>query len=319
MPELPEVETIRRQLESALVGLVVSHVELRRSDVVHGEPQKIHNKRILGVRRFSKLLVVDFDGSVSIAIHLKMTGQLILSKSKAQMTNDKTGYKSQITNPKFQTIPKSKKNPKNSSTKISEGVGSDELNGWDVEYATDKHTHVVVHFVSGEVLYFNDQRRFGYIKVVPTGEVASLQYILNLGPEFLRTISLKQFCTKLFKSQKPIKQLLLDQSKFAGVGNIYACESLWRAQIDPRKIASKIAKEQAQKLYISIEEVLREAIDRHGASRQNFRDIYGQKGDVQNYFAVYEQEGKSCGRCGTRIEKFALAGRGTYSCPTCQS
>lgn len=275
MPELPEVETVRSQLAGILPGLTVHAIEIRRAKSFQGNPDALVLQSVLRVRRFSKLLLIDFTGHHTAAIHLKMTGRVIAALPD-------TSYV------------------------------------WDVAYAIHKHTHVIVHFTNGTKVYFHDQRTFGYIQALPTADVTLLHYVQTLGPEFFRNLDQATFVRIVQGSTRPIKVLLLDQQKVAGVGNIYANEALWIAGISPMMRAKDLSRAQAALLFVSLESVMKDAIRCQGASSDNFRDAFGQKGTVQDHFRVYGRVKYPCLRCGTPLQKMMFMGRGTYYCVVCQ-
>jgi len=279
MPELPEVETVRRGLETYVVGQTISTITVHNTKVIHHETKQLEKKQIRHARRKSKLLILDVDGGYSIAIHLKMTGRLIFE------------------DPQY---PEHKKD-------------------WEFDYATNKHTHVVLTFQNGSRLYFNDYRRFGTVDIIPTSEIETLSYIKNLGKEFFVNLSSQDFIQILSKSSRAIKTLLLDQTKIAGVGNIYANEALWLSHIHPETPSRAISVSQGRALYAALEERMKEALTLGGASSDNFRDLFGSIGHAQDNFLVYNKEKTPCRRCGTLLEKYFVGGRGTYICRTCQN
>lgn len=282
MPELPEVETVRLQLSSVLVGKMIKSIEVRKSKLWQGDQARAIGKKIIGLRRYSKLLVIDLSGRLSLAIHLKLTGRLVYQELKSQnsMTKRKAEQK--------------------------------------ISYPTDKHTHVVITFGDSSKLYFHDLRQFGYIQVVGSEDVENLPYIKTLGPEFFRNLDLASFRKIVKKGTQPIKLILMDQHKLAGIGNIYANESLWCAKIHPKTKSSTVSNSQITSLFNCLEKILKQAIVWKGASDNNYRDAFGEKGQVQDHFSAYNREGEPCPRCRTSIAKLTLGGRGTYYCPRCQ-
>ena len=174
------------------------------------------------------------------------------------------------------------------------------------------------------MLYFNDLRIFGWIKVVEKSKLNEV--IGKLGPEPFVTksssgqavLTLDLFKKILAKNSRPIKLVLMDQEKISGVGNIYANDSLFLAGIHPRKKANKQSSDKANKLFNALYKVLTDGIKWGGASENNYRDAFGEKGRVQEHFYVYAREGEKCLKCGTLIQKIKLGGRGTYFCPKCQ-
>jgi len=279
MPELPEVESIKVQLEKYLVSHRILNVEINYDKCFEGD---VGNTlaAINAIRRFAKVLVLDLDNNYSIVIQIKMTGQLI--------------YKG----PNLTTGPISKK--------VLGGVPG-------------KHTHVIFHLDRGGTLYYNDVRKFGKIRVLKTEEVTTSGLIGKLGPEPFKDLTAEEFKKITLKSKQPIKLLLMDQTKLAGIGNIYANDALWVAFINPKKISSKLSPSEISILFKAIEGVLTEGIKRGGASDRAYVTPDGGEGDYQKFSRVYGRAGEKCKRCGVVIEKQKIGGRGTYYCPHCQA
>jgi formamidopyrimidine-DNA glycosylase len=176
---------------------------------------------------------------------------------------------------------------------------------------------VVITFSSGDRLFFNDLRIFGWIKIVQTAKVKDV--IGHLGPELFKDLTQEIFKEILQSSKKPVKLVLMDQEKIAGVGNIYANEALFMAGIHPKTPANKISEEETELLYHKLLKSLKDGIKWGGASENNFRDAYGRMGRKQEHFLVYGREGEKClNGCGGIIRRMILAGRGTFYCPKCQ-
>ena len=279
MPELPEVESIRIQLDKFLKGHVILKVEIRNPKYSIPDTNIIGGT-ITDVRRFGKVLVIDLSNNYSIVTHVKMTGQFIYQgpnlKSKPVYTK-----------------------------KVVGGVPG-------------KHTHVIFTLDHGGTLYFNDYRRFGWMELTQKSKVESQNFIRKLGHEFLKDLKFEEFSETLSKSKKPIKVLLMDQEKMAGVGNIYANDALWLAKINPQRKADSLVKEEQKTLFEAIENVLKEGIIRGGASELAFITPDGGEGQYQDFTLVYGREGEPCKVCRTQIKKVKLGGRGTYFCPVCQ-
>ncbi len=278
MPELPEVETIKLGLQQYLVGHKIEKVEIRLPKQFVGDPKQIMGAKIISVRRFGKGLIIDLSNNFSLAIHIKLTGQLI--------------YENESTHAKRHPV------------KVGTLPGS--------------FTHVIFHFDKNARLFYNDIRQFGWIKVLPTNEVLSMPYFKSLGPEPLRDLTLKIFSEILSKRKIPIKLLLMDQKVIAGVGNIYANDALWLSKINPARPSNSLTDEERKRLFDSLETVLKKGLKAGGASEWQYVNALGEAGEYQNFFEVYGKTGKPCKRCGTKIERTKQAGRGTFFCPACQ-
>lgn len=279
MPELPEVETIRLGLQKCVVGHTIAEVEVRLAKMFSGSVKDIVGAKIIAVRRLGKGLVIDLDNGYSLAVHVKMTGQLIYKGTKG---------------------PKEKK-------------------GTEVLNLPDKYTHVRFTLDNEAVLYYRDMRQFGWIKVLSTKDVMDMPFFKSLGKEPLRDLTFDDFQTILQKYKTPIKLLLMDQRKIAGIGNIYANDALYLAKIHPKRPAARLSNSEMRALFDAIEQVLRKGIEVGGASQWHYVDVLGERGQYQNFFQVYQKNGEPCPRCGVRIEKTQLGGRGTFFCPVCQT
>lgn len=285
MPELPEVESIKNQLDKFLKGHKVESVEVKHPKIMPDDPKPLIGAKVKGARRFGKVVVVDFDNGFSFVAHVKLTGQFIYRGPNL-------------------------KNPPQISKKVSGG-------------APGKHTHVVFNLDKNGHLYYNDIRRFGWIRVVKTKEVEDFGFIKNLGPEPFGKLDLKTFSEILSKSRRQIKVVLMDQTKMGGVGNIYANDALWDAKIHPGRAANSLNETEVKLLYKSIEKVLKKGIEAGGASELAFVTPDGSEGGYQKYFLAYGKQGTLCPRpacrqAGAKFVKIALGGRGTYFCPNCQ-
>ena len=292
MPELPEVETIRLGLQKYIVGVkprsghatirgkTIENVEVRLKKIVSGDTKNIIGGKVVDVRRFGKGLVIDLDNNYSIAIHIKLTGQLIYRGGDV---------------------------PKDLHQSIK--VGGELPN---------KFTHVIFKLNKGSILYYNDLRQFGWIKIVKTEDIKNLPFFKELGPEFLSNLTMKQFNNIVSSSNTPIKPLLMDQKKMSGVGNIYANDALFEARIDPRRKAKDLSGNEIKRLYNAILKVLKMGLEYGGASDLSFVNALGQEGGYQNHFLVYGRKKEPCRVCKSPIQKIKLGGRGTYFCSKCQ-
>lgn len=281
MPELPEVEAIRTQLDRFLKGHKIVAVEVKNQKIFSGEKKDITDASVKGVRRFAKVVSIDLSNGFSILAHVKLTGQFIYRGPNL-------------------------KNPPVLSKKVAGGVPG-------------PHTHVLLKLDKGGFLYYNDIRRFGWIKVVKTKDVESTGFVGKLGPEPFAGLTSAKFQEILSKSKKAVKVLVMDQEKMGGVGNIYANDALWLAKINPQRPAHSLTSTEKKSLFMAILTVLKEGIKRGGASELAFVTPDGSEGQYQKYFLAYGQAGKRCSRCKKeKIVKKALGGRGTYFCPNCQ-
>lgn len=283
MPELPEVETIRLGLEKYLVGLKIESVDIRFSKIFQGDPQKTIGATFKGVRRFGKVLSLDLSNGFSIVVHVKMTGQLIFRESKVSR------------------VPKVSR------------VG-------DLPYDVFlyKHTHVIFHFKGESKLFYNDIRKFGWIKIVDSSKLMDERFIKSLGIDALK-MTQGDIAKLLHNKTTKIKILLMDQTKIAGVGNIYANEALFLAGINPTRKAMTLTQEESRRLLVGLGEVLRLGLKYGGSSENTYVNALGEKGSYQEHSLVYGKLGKLCSKCGTKIKRFTLGGRGTFFCEKCQT
>lgn len=293
MPELPEVETIRMQLNQALTGLKIVEIEVLNAKTFQGDKNQVIGRQVSGVKRRAKILLIELSRGICLAIHLKLTGQLIYRNSKFKIRNSKLLLKDQKSGP------------------------------FEIDELPNKYTRVVVGFGDNSSLYFNDLRKFGWIKVLKNpGECSNLPELAKLGPEAIdeKTFSLDYFKDILTRSKKPIKLIIMDQEKLAGVGNIYANEALFAAKIRPDRPANSLGPEEIKELRNSILGILKKAVENKGTSDRDeaYRQISGEKGSFQNYLQVYGRAGQKCPKCGGVVRRIALGGRGTFYCPTCQ-
>lgn len=185
-------------------------------------------------------------------------------------------------------------------------------------FLPSKHTHVIFYLDNGDTLFYNDIRKFGWVKIVKEVELDKLSFFKTLGPEPLKNLTLSKFKTILEKSSLPIKNLLMDQQKIAGIGNIYANEALFISKINPKRPAKQLSTNEIESLFKAIEQVLKKAIELGGSSPTNYVNASGEKGSYQDHFLVYRKQGQSCPNCGNLLKTEKIGGRGTFFCLTCQ-
>jgi len=279
MPELPEVESIRLGLSKYLIGHTLIDIAVHFDKAFSGNKKNIIDAAITSVRRFAKVLSIDFYNHYSLLIHVKMTGQLIYEGPNLSRH-------------------------KSLSSKISPLGG--------------KHTRVVFSLDRGGKLYFNDTRKFGWIKVVKSSEINNSGFISRLGPEPMGGLTFNIFKQLISSARTPVKSVLMNQEKIGGIGNIYANDALWLSKIHPKRPGVSLTASEQQRLYQAINEVITRALKLGGASEQSFVHPDGSEGEYQEHFLVYGQNGQPCSRCRTQIVKYQQAGRGTYYCTNCQ-
>ncbi len=286
MPELPEVETVRRGLSELIIGKVV---KAEAHDTAKGFPNTsddvsrfLVGATITDVRRRAKVLMIDLSTKYSLIIHLKMTGQLVFV----------------------------------GETRFGAGHPNDSL----VNELPDKSTRVTLTFTDETKLFFNDQRKFGWMRLMPTVEIPNIDFMQRVGPEPLSdNFTPKEFMQRFARRGKTnIKAALLDQSVVAGIGNIYADESLWGAKIHPKRLVNTITEQEFELLFHEMREVMNLAVEKGGSSNHTYVNAEGKKGSYMDFARVFRREGLACPRCGTTIEKLRVAGRGTHICPFCQ-
>jgi len=286
LPELPEVETVRRGLETEMVGHVIAHADIRRPDLRWPFPPdmsaRLTGQKVLRLRRRSKYILCDLGSDETLIIHLGMSGRML------------------ITHP---------------NGNLSPGAFHHDLP------VPQKHDHVVLDMDTGTRITFNDARRFGAMDLCATQSVENHKLLRNLGPEPLGNRFDVAYLVGALKTRNtPIKSALLDQKLVAGLGNIYVCEALWRAHINPTRKARDISGKKSAELVPVIRDILNEAIAAGGSSLKDYRQTDGELGYFQHSFAVYGREGEPCKTpdCKGIICRIAQSGRSTFYCPICQ-
>ncbi len=282
MPELPEVETVRRGLAPAMEGHLIERAEIRRPNLRWPLPERMADRlqsaRVLVLRRRSKYLLADLSTGESLLIHLGMSGRMLVSGTN--------------------------------------------LGSFHYPHpAPQKHDHVVLHMDAGARITFNDARRFGAMDLMATAAAPDHWLLRDIGPEpFGNEFDEEYLVARLKGRASPIKTALLDQRVVAGLGNIYASEVLHRAGIDPQRAVRRISAVRIASLVAIIRQVLSEAIEAGGSSLRDHRQPDGELGYFQHVFRVYDREGAPCPRpgCGGTIRRITQAGRSSYLCPVCQ-
>jgi formamidopyrimidine-DNA glycosylase len=258
MPELPEVETLRRQLHPVIVGVEIAKTHTIDSKL--GTIEGLDGKEVCAVNRHGKALAIELEGGLSLVFHLRMTGRLL----------------------------------------------------WHNGRGLQPHTRLVISFSQGRISLI-DPRRFATVRVHKQGNG------LPSGSDLLDDLDPSHLLEIAQHSTLPVKSFLMDQRRIAGIGNIYACEILHHARVDPWRRVNSLSHEEWQGIGEAMRKILKRAIACRGTSVSDWRDLFGNKGDHQAYLLVYAREGAACHICGGRIHRRKLNGRGTYFCPTCQN
>lgn len=286
MPELPEVETVRRGLSRLTVGKVVRGVTHDTPKSFPNPPSEVEEflvgSTVAAVHRRAKVLLIDLSSGYTLVTHLKMTGQLV--------------YRG------------------------DENFGAGHPNDSLIGDLPDRSTRVTLEFTDGSHLYFNDQRKFGWMRLLPTVSVPEIDFMKRVGPEPLEDdFTADEFIPRVRRRLgTTIKAAILDQTVLAGVGNIYADESLWGAQLHPATRVRDITDAQLTLLLGEIKSVMTLAIEKGGSTDRNYVNAEGRKGSYIDFARVFRREGHACPRCGQTIIKTRIAARGTHLCPICQ-
>lgn len=303
MPELPEVETIKRGLQKAIIRKIISEVEIRLPKIISIGPKVVSNIRknsavtakkfrqlvvghkIAGISRRAKMLMIDLSGPLTILVHLKMTGQLIFVKRREKKII------------KILNLPNARR-----------------------EFLPHKHTHVIFKFTDGSRLFYNDMRQFGYLRLVTDKELPHVRELAEYGPE---PFDKKFTAANLFERARArpkltIKQFLMDPKAVAGIGNIYSDEILFRAKIRPTRLIRSLKQQDWQAVYASTIKVLKEAVKAQGSSVGDFFKVDGSEGRYGRVHRVYGRAGEYCRTCGEVIKSVKLGGRTGSYCPVCQ-
>lgn len=280
MPELPEVETVRRGLLPVMEGQRIDQAQVNRPDLRFALPPnmaaRLTGQVVQALRRRSKYILADLSSGETLLIHLGMSGRMLISGTQLGQFHH-------------------------------------------AHPAPEKHDHVVLTMQSGARVTFNDPRRFGAMDLMPTASWQAHKLLADLGPEPLgNTFNETYLAQRLANRATPIKSALLDQKVVSGLGNIYVCEVLHRAGIAPTRLAGDLTAQQAAALVPLIRTVLSEAIEAGGSSLRDYRQADGELGYFQHTFRVYDREGQPCPACATPIVRLVQSGRSSFYCPSCQ-
>lgn len=286
MPELPEVETVRRGLVPVLEGKRILRAEARRPDLRFPLPQRfaerLSGKRVERLTRRAKYILAELDSGETLLLHLGMSGRITIhGQTIGTFYHD-----------------------------ASAGHGQ-----------PGPHDHVAIDIEGGPRITYTDHRRFGFMDLMPTAGRDGHKLLARLGPEPLGgTWDRSALMASLQAKRTPIKSALLDQHIVAGLGNIYVCEALYRARVSPLRMAASVTSRQGLALVSAVKTVLTEAIDAGGSTLRDFKHTDGDLGYFQHTFTVYDREGEACQtpRCTGTVERLVQSGRSTFYCPLCQ-
>jgi formamidopyrimidine-DNA glycosylase len=339
MPELPEVETVRLGLTRLIIGQKIKSVTCDNPKSFPNSEadvsQFVVGSKIIAVRRRAKVLIIDLDSKYSLVIHLKMTGQLVFRGKEnfgaGHPTSSLIGNlpdRSTRVIICFEEDGKESESESNARRKRSteqdiQKYGDASTGGSDKAGDQKRWQSFGLGPKSSQcdsALFFNDQRKFGWMRLIPTIEVENIDFFKKVGPEPLTAeFTDKVFSERLMRRKNSnIKSVLLDQTVLAGVGNIYADESLWGAKIHPSIRVIDIPKSKIKDLHRELLYVLKLSIEKGGSTDRNYVDAEGKKGSYMTFARVFRRENQACPRCGSIIIKTRVAGRGTHICLKCQ-
>lgn len=350
MPELPEVEAIKIGLSKLLPGKTITKAWHDWPKSFPNSPQDVKNfligAEVVEVKRRAKVLIIELSSKYSLIIHLKMTGQLVfVGKPQKQVTSNKK----QVSrwgggHPSDSLVNKLPDKSTRVIFCLDEGKGAALEPSARKQRSTERGVQGVRRLSTGATdtaigqehwrnfglrpkahqcaahLFFNDQRKFGWVRLVPTAEISNIDFFKRVGPEPLAAdFTAQDFINRLKRRPKSvIKAVLLDQTIVAGVGNIYADEALWAAKIHPSTMLNTISAQKLSDLYVNLRSILKLSIEKGGSTDKNYVDAEGKKGSYLSIARVFRKQGQPCPRCGTIIVKIRVAGRGTHICPHCQ-
>ena len=289
MPELPEVETIVKDLNKTVKGLKITGVwtdwkKIIKKPSYNEFVKQIKNRKILKAKRRAKYILINLSNNKTLIIHQKISGHLLYGKWEV----------------------------KGGEIKILS-------NGSLKEDSQNRFIRFILYLNNGKMLGLSDLRRFGKALLIDTDKVEKLEEIEKLGLEPLdKNFSFKKFKSRLVRRKSGIKKILMNQNIIAGIGNIYSDEILFDSKIHPLKQIQNLEEEDLKRIYNSIKKILRRAVVLRGDSMSDYRDLAGKKGRYQDIQKVYQREGEKCYRCKGEIKRIKIGGRSAHFCPRCQ-
>ncbi len=290
MPELPEVETVKNDLKSKITGTKIVSVNALWPGIVKDTPYKVFVKQVEGaeiikVKRRAKNLIISLSNGLNLLVHLKMTGHFLIAESSAEISKEGKWLKAKNT---------------------------DLLNDRQNQFI-----RIIFYLDNGMILAMSDMRKFAYIKLVGDKELQT--FLSSYGPEPFSPEFTEERLKKILRAKNiVVKKVLMDQSKIAGIGNIYADEILWAARVHPLSVSYKLSDQDVKAIYQNIKKILKLAIEKRGTSTSDFRDTSGRKGTFGDLRNVYRRTDLPCPECGGSVKKITVGGRGTHFCPVCQ-
>ena len=287
MPELPEVEVVKRSIEKIIHNLTIKNIKIYNKNLRYKiEAKKLKNlinTKVLLVKRRSKYILINLDNKRTILLHLGMSGKIIIVNSKQQKIRSSFYY--------------------------------------DLTNNLEKHNHVIFEFQNNFKLIYNDVRRFGFLKVINTNNIYENSHLKTLGPEPLSSdFNLEYFKINIKNKKKSIKDCLMDQKFVSGLGNIYVNEVLFQSKINPLKKSKNLTNKQILNILKNTKLILKKAVDKGGSSIKDFNDTEGNMGKFQDFFRVYGRDSKACSKikCNGVVKKIRISNRSTFYCNICQ-
>tara|TARA_Y100001970_G_scaffold47396_1_gene59924 strand:+ start:5374 stop:6243 length:870 start_codon:yes stop_codon:yes gene_type:complete len=288
MPELPEVEVVRRSLSNFISGVKINKVNIFNSNlrfkISKNLKKNVESQKITSISRRAKFLLIKLQNNKVILIHLGMTGKIFMRNKKKESTLVTSFY-------------------------------------FDKQFSK-KHNHLILYLDNSIELIYNDVRKFGFIKVIEFNQLNSNQHLSKLGPEpFSKKFNYNYLLSVVRKSKKNVKNFMMDQKYISGLGNIYANEILFYSSINPSKLANKLSNGQVAKIILNTRKVLKSSIQLGGSSIRDFNTVSGKKGKYQDRFMVYDRVNKLCRKknCKGRVKKIYISNRSTFFCDKCQN